>query len=712
MIINYKYFPYFLFFLLPLHTSSVHCFSSDAAQDYLQSLASSLPDTNTAHVRSLSGFSLSEKRIHEILFALQSELLYNSSVASPHYTNMIRDLEVYKGIGRSSENFIKHIDHTKTALGKHYLVTHFTNPYNDTHNQEQALFHAGIKALVYSPTLYNDIRTSLIEFHKHENILFAFFDEQSAAVNSKLLQRLYFSLGWFKHLNQNKYALDCLHAINTLSIAMRLFPVGFIGNNIMQAYAGAFQDYKDGISPRITLQTAITHGLKHGILNGFHPYPFKLKAFAHQSNNKSLSHATPLPISLGDFFYQIDHTFFPEHNRWFRNGIKAYLAIYHYLNIWQYFYGARLAWDEARLSHELITYLYSQLHSIGTLITLAQKITACIADQPLLCQTQAYKHLIKFTHKTISPDLLHIINSLFSSSCTTAPAHISRVGTILATYQKFQTVKHELLNILSVGIGELDAMAAMTELYTTSYHQNAQYCFVEFIERKQPYIYFKDSWNPFISPDKAVSNTITLGNDTHGYHMIITGANTGGKSTIAQSIALNILLANFAGIAAAKSATITKFSHIFTYYHITADISQGASLFYASIARLREITEALKKTRSHEFALILLDEPVRGTTPEKEERIARNHMLQLIAYSNSMLITTTHLHGLTHLEDTTQGAFVNYHVDAFIHDSPAGKSIMRPFKLERGASQQNIALDLIDIENQKYQLNDYVPTDE
>ena len=169
-------------------------------------------------------------------------------------------------------------------------------------------------------------------------------------------------------------------------------------------------------------------------------------------------------------------------------------------------------------------------------------------------------------------------------------------------------------------VGEIDVYVSLADKIST-YDGNtyAAYCFVDFIEESdKPILEVQNFWHPFIDAEKIVSNSVSL-NTGNERNMIITGPNTGGKSTTMKALASSVLLAQTFGIAPASSMRMTPFGVICTYLNISDDISSGLSLFKAEVKRFQDLMKATKKLPNGSFAFVILDEIFTGTSPDKAE---------------------------------------------------------------------------------------------
>lgn len=220
-------------------------------------------------------------------------------------------------------------------------------------------------------------------------------------------------------------------------------------------------------------------------------------------------------------------------------------------------------------------------------------------------------------------------------------------------------------------------------------NQRVSFCFVNYKEDVNPRILLRNFWNPFINPEIVVTNTIEL-HGPKGKNMIITGPNAGGKSTLIKAVPINLILAQSIGMAAADHAEITPFVTIATYLNIVDDIAAGNSLFKAQVLRAQEMVNLVEQTPVSEFSFVALDEMFNGTSANESMAAAYSVVKHIGKYTNNICIVATHFPLLTQLEKEAD-TFANYKVSVNVDD----RGIHYPFKLEKGSSNQHVALDIL-----------------
>lgn len=141
--------------------------------------------------------------------------------------------------------------------------------------------------------------------------------------------------------------------------------------------------------------------------------------------------------------------------------------------------------------------------------------------------------------------------------------------------------------------------------------------------------------HPLLDRDKAVANTITLGEDYET--ILITGPNTGGKTVLLKTIGL-IQLMGQAGlfIPCEAGSQIRIFDEIFADIGDEQSIEQNLSTFSAHMHNIVGILKA-----ANEKSLILLDEIGSGTDPKEGANLAIS-ILDYIGSLGSCVVASTH----------------------------------------------------------------------
>jgi DNA mismatch repair ATPase MutS len=360
-----------------------------------------------------------------------------------------------------------------------------------------------------------------------------------------------------------------------------------------------------------------------------------------------------------------------------------------------------------KADYTILRYMQTRLSGIATLLTTAEKLHFIasnndVAKNGLFMQHTGVEHLEQQKQKL--EQLKTLVGYLEAKTFSGDYSFFSDSGRILAAFHLIQELKNEFVGLMQA-VGEVDACLSIAKLYKSLQsstlknenvsgcmnNYNATYCFVEYIEKDTPYLHLEDFWNPIINPQIVVTNSLELGDAQSPRNIVVTGSNTGGKSTILKSIVVNIMLSRL-GIAPARKAVMTPFTYVATSMNIGDDTAGGISLFKAEVLRAKSILDNVRSLQPHQHAFLAIDELFVGTASEKGEEAACKFAQALNALPNTMFTFATHFKKATELEQKTNGSCKNYMVEAFKDENG---NIVRPFKLEPGISTSNIANDIL-----------------
>jgi DNA mismatch repair protein MutS2 len=141
---------------------------------------------------------------------------------------------------------------------------------------------------------------------------------------------------------------------------------------------------------------------------------------------------------------------------------------------------------------------------------------------------------------------------------------------------------------------------------------------------------------------KVVPNDLYIGQDFRV--LILSGANTGGKTVALKTLGLSVLMA-WAGmhICAQPGSTVGRFTNIFTVMGDEQSLADDLSTFSANIKNLNQVL-----TQCGEQSLVLLDEIVVGTDPRQGAALAQA-IVEGMADTGARCIVTTHYERLKRL---------------------------------------------------------------
>ncbi len=261
------------------------------------------------------------------------------------------------------------------------------------------------------------------------------------------------------------------------------------------------------------------------------------------------------------------------------------------------------------------------------------------------------------------------------------------LGTVLNTDKKIRQILDQLGEFIEMG-GEADALLSIVKLIKEHKDKPAGFCLVDTASTTHdPHLALKNFWHPAIAPTKVVTNSIHFENGFRG--IILTGSNTGGKSTALKAILLSAVLGQGWGIAPASDVVVTPFSFIGSFMNIGDDIRDRASLFQAEVDRARTLVDISKDVVRHEiFGIVILDELFTGTNPEDgyfgSELVAN----KLFVKERMITLLASHYKDMPKIADQYPDQVKAYKMDVQI--DVKGRPI-HTYKLQLGVSEVGMA---------------------
>lgn len=535
------------------------------------------------------------------------------------------------------------INRASTEIGRVTLYRMLAEPTGDA--AELSKRQAIIRELVENEQLFFALLNALQQVRTHENLMLAYWDIDSFKTTSR---SLYFDIDAVRQLNNSEYAL----AFKNLSDhAQRLI---FMATN--------------GAATFILPVYAVSRILK---LN-------RPEWFDKISGNL-MSMSGPVAACSAAFIA----------NAWAQGFISMGSAACS--GLW-----AAGFYDWQRGSMAMSTVLGIRVTHAGAFLNAIQHLGFRAWYNTILKEMPAVAQMKQFFDPTAqhAPGVRRLLGLLTSGELEQAN-FITRPGKTLLTYKLMNDHKDGLLPAIEA-LGELDAYMSIATLYKEFEDKQVKFSFVRFEDAHKPHIKLTNFWNPFIPHDKVVANSVELGGSQCN-NMIVTGPNAGGKSTTLKGIAINLIMAQTFGIVPAEEAVITPFTKIASYLNITDDIVAGHSLFKAEVMRAHNLIETVEQLGPKQFSFVILDEIFNGTSPHEGEAAAYGTAKHLGKFDRSIAIVATHFPLLTNLENASK-AFTNYRVR--VNKTDDGK-LHYPFMIERGISDQNVALDMLRLEGFK-----------
>lgn len=165
---------------------------------------------------------------------------------------------------------------------------------------------------------------------------------------------------------------------------------------------------------------------------------------------------------------------------------------------------------------------------------------------------------------------------------------------------------------------------------------------------------FKDAFFPALMHSNPVKNSYKLDK-----HIIITGPNAAGKTTLLKTTLFNIILTQQIGHGFYSKCNIKLYNYIHCYINIP-DTSGRDSLFQAEARRCKEILDKISKSnKTNHFCVF--DELYSGTNPYEAIGSAYSFLNYLNTFNNNNFILTTHYIDLCKRLDKND-CINNYHM--------------------------------------------------
>lgn len=618
---------------------------------------------------------------------------YSDYCLNQQMRDLLEDLEIFYGQGvNHSAHVFSNINYTQTIFGEVALAKMVAQPSSDISFLRKR--QAFIKELVENEQLFQELDDLLFQLKQAESAIFSFWQEEDP-VSEELFKKLYFKKFFLKRFNNNPFALEVLTRLGNLGTTLMLSWDLVLGAGLNYL---CHKKQIVGLGP-ISFPSAVVGTLK-GAGNLINPKAFYdyYKDYYNNLDTAEFNEKFDANMRQGHSYMGMDIS--QEKLDLLREDNKRKLPYNIALDAvlrsgYVVIRGIMIksAISGASQVKNATNYLQQRLIGVADLINCLKQIEN-IADQDSVIKDglQYFDRIgLLFEHaKAEKTNLAALTNLLQTRTFKGDPSFFSLSGRVRAAYNLMDATKENLIGVME-SIGEVDACLSIAKLYKEFENQRVNYAFVNYVENDKPYIKLVDFWNPIVNPGVVVPNSLELGKDGDARNIILTGSNTGGKSTILKGVMLNILLAQTLGIAPATEATMTPFTNICTYLNIKDDTALGNSSFKAEVLRAQSIINTVGALQDGEFAFIVVDELFKGTSADKGQDAAYDVVKHLSQSDKSCFIMATHYPKLTTLSDEV-ATIKNCKIDVLKDD--AGH-LIRPFKLEDGISQNNVAQDIL-----------------
>ncbi|QQR49476.1 hypothetical protein IPF37_01370 [bacterium] len=611
----------------------------------------------------------------------------NDKPASVISDNVHNDLETYCGSRTNPEhNLLKALNNTRTSVGSvelQRMLYEATNDINELKRRQDI-----VKALVEDQALFNQIDAKLETYKAAEKDFLWLWKEMDDEV-SKYFDQAYFGKKFFIDFSGYNKNEALLQASGTWTLANP-------GIQVIQPILLTYLMYKmvNGLFYGKLFSTPGSQAefeREFGRENGANSYKWFLKC-CHKVFIQ--------PLYKGHIDYEIGGY---KRTEEVGAGQRVFSALMLSLYMYQYYRSVNAAVNDATTFNNVSNDIHRRMNSAAVITNTVGEIAQLVnrnetLKQELSANLQAVKNA--YTFSAGNTRTASLLSTLRADTFKTEPSMLAFKGRAMAAFKEIFDVKDNLIGSIR-SVGEIDAFMSVAKLYKKfANHDNVNFCFVDYVTSKTPYLNIEGFWHPVLNPNKAVPNSISLGHGNDPKNAVVTGPNAGGKSTALKSITVCVMLAQSFGIAPARSMTMTPFALVNTYMNI-ADTEGKESLFQAEMHRAQELLRQVRSLRNDQFSFVIMDEIFTGTNPKEGQAAAYGIAKKLATYNNSLAILATHFIVMTDLASDTvedkapNGKFENFKV--YI-ERDEYNTITFPYKLEKGITDQAIALDLLQSE--------------
>ncbi len=643
-------------------------------------------------------FALSEQSkiqkslmLYDILGNLSHDYFDSMHQSQEHVKNittLIRDLEVYCGEGDHPEvNIASILDRTHSASGAVVLRKMLANPIAATRNQTFIDRQKLLQALVYDEEFFDQLNSLCSAWANNENRMLTNWHPLDE-VETKQIDDWYYQYDILQSLNTNPYAMEFrvragnLHSFFQafqIPIVWATFCVGLrtLGPKLDASYQGSLKDaFVQGCKDFVQQDLSETANL---LVHPFDNYQKCRQEFLQNmeyEKNRALYEGKEFDEGLWNTIDKMNKGIFigiPIIS-WAFTTYIAYNAYHHY-------HQAKLYQDALDFVHNKLIGMGNTLRAVSELEKLAQQHTVLASG---LVSWQHMQNLFSNDNK----DVAYLTNLLQKNTFDGDASFFSLSGRVLSANKLMDQHKDAFAGIIEL-IGELDACLSVAKVVKEFANNRVHYCFVNLGHETRPNLQITNFWNPFVNHTKVVTNTIALGGDKKEKLVVLTGSNTGGKSTVGLKGSLIALyIGHTLGIAPADTCDASLFHDFCSYLHVLDDTASGHSSFQAEVNRAQSLLKMAKSLPADQCAFIVIDELFKGTTPEQGSSNAYKIVKALSQFDNVMCIVATHFKDLTQLPEETDGLCVNMKIDVYKDEQG---SLVRPHKLEYGVSTNNVA---------------------
>jgi DNA mismatch repair protein MutS2 len=323
----------------------------------------------------------------------------------------------------------------------------------------------------------------------------------------------------------------------------------------------------------------------------------------------------------------------------------------------------------------------------------SQTLSTAIQEKIHTIRNERYVILVKANMRDKIKGNFHDISSSGATVYIEPAEIISLNNRMIMLERDYKNEVYKILRILSMKTAEfavelihnqellakLDFLTAASRLSISlkaSEPEISSEKIIELYSARHPLLYL-------MSPSTVVPNDISIGKKYNC--MIISGANTGGKTVLLKTVGLCALLAMYGlHIPAGPDSAIGIFSGILADIGDDQSIFQSLSTFSGQIVIINEMIKS-----ASEHMLVLIDEILAGTNP-RQGAVLAEAVLETLAETGAVIIAATHYPELKELAAKNkrfENASVSFDVE----------TLKPSYKLRTGIPGTSYTLDIAHI---------------
>jgi hypothetical protein len=193
-----------------------------------------------------------------------------------------------------------------------------------------------------------------------------------------------------------------------------------------------------------------------------------------------------------------------------------------------------------------------------------------------------------------------------------------------------------------------------------------------------------DLYHPGVAKDKRIMNSVTMTDRTH---VLLTGPNRGGKSTLLKSVGYAVLMSQSLGVVFARRATLPVFDSIITAL-TPMDVVGKLSLFEAEIEFAKTVLGRLGVGKT----FLMMDEIFHGTNAHDGVEAAQVFLDRVYGAANTYSIVSTHYMALP--EKYGKDGTLNLCMGASV-DQADPDSLVYTYKLAPGINHHSSVREIL-----------------